>query len=76
MPFVTRSGGHSEWSTIDSSGFIIDLSKYHSIEVDASGHKAALRGSVLSKSLAVALADAGLFTGRQDLIQVPFIYTS
>jgi FAD/FMN-containing dehydrogenase len=64
IPFVTRSGGHSEWSTIDSNGVIIDLSKYSGIKVDKKGRKATLRGSILSKSVAVALAEAGLFTGE------------
>jgi FAD binding domain len=67
VPFVTRSGGHSEWSTIDGSGIIIDLSKYSGIEVDREGRKATLKGSILSKSVAVALAEARLFTGEQYL---------
>jgi FAD/FMN-containing dehydrogenase len=67
VPFVTRSGGHSEWSTIDGRGIIIDLSKYSGIEVDAEGRKATLKGSIQSKPVAVALAKAGLFTGEQHL---------
>ena len=59
---MTRSGGHSEWSTIDSSGIIIDLSKYSGIEVDAAAGTATLRGCVQQKELAVRLAEAGLFT--------------
>lgn len=62
IPFVIKSGGHSEWSTIDSNGMVIDLSKYTGIEVDSSLQQAKLRGSVLSKELAVTLASAGLFT--------------
>ncbi|CAI6338931.1 unnamed protein product [Periconia digitata] len=62
VPFVTKSGGHSEWSTIDSSGIIIDLSKYSSIEVNAAEQKATLRGSILAKQVSVALAEVGLFT--------------
>ncbi|KAF2787641.1 FAD-binding domain-containing protein [Melanomma pulvis-pyrius CBS 109.77] len=61
VPFVIKSGGHSEWSTIDGSGVIIDLSKYAGVEVDARAQTAILRGSILSKEVAVALADAGLF---------------
>lgn len=67
VPFVTRSGGHSEWSTIDGRGIIIDLSKYSGIEVDAKNRKVILKGSILSKPVAVALAKAGLFTGEQPL---------
>jgi FAD/FMN-containing dehydrogenase len=62
VPFVTKSGGHSEWSTIDQSGIIIDLSKYASITVDKDNLRATLRGSILSKQVAVALAEKGLFT--------------
>ncbi|KAF7359848.1 FAD-binding domain-containing protein [Mycena venus] len=62
VPFVTKSGGHSLWSTIGEEGIIIDLSKYSGIEVDALGQRATLRGSILSKDVAVALAEAGLFT--------------
>ncbi|KAK7992146.1 FAD binding domain-containing protein [Apiospora saccharicola] len=62
VPFVARSGGHSEWSTIGENGVIIDLSKYHGIEVDVAGRKATLKGSILSKQVASALADAGFFT--------------
>ena len=64
VPFVTKSGGHSEWSTIDESGIIIDLSKYASIDIDAEQQRATLRGSVLSKQVGVALAEAGFFTGK------------
>jgi FAD/FMN-containing dehydrogenase len=64
VPFVIKSGGHSEWSTIDGSGVIIDLSKYAGIEVDSKTQTATLRGSILSKEVAVALADVGLFAGE------------
>ncbi|KAL8765004.1 MAG: hypothetical protein Q9209_007774 [Squamulea sp. 1 TL-2023] len=55
-------GGHSEWSTIDDRGFIIDLSLYSSIKVNKDAKAVTIRGSVLSKPLAVALADSGMFT--------------
>ncbi|KAI1088778.1 hypothetical protein F5B19DRAFT_505270 [Rostrohypoxylon terebratum] len=62
VPFVTRSGGHSEWSTIGDHGIVINLSKYSGIEIDAQAKKAVLKGSILSKEVAVALANAGFFT--------------
>ncbi|MCJ1385633.1 hypothetical protein MMC17_008756 [Xylographa soralifera] len=62
VPFVTKSGGHSEWSTIGSNGIVIDLSRYSSIQVDAEAQTATLSGSVLSKEVAVRLAEAGFFT--------------
>ncbi|ESZ99289.1 FAD/FMN-containing dehydrogenase [Sclerotinia borealis F-4128] len=62
VPFVTKSGGHSQWSTIGSNGIIIDLSLYKGVEVDATSNTAILKGSVLSKEVAVTLAKAGFFT--------------
>ncbi|KAI1207303.1 uncharacterized protein F4807DRAFT_183671 [Annulohypoxylon truncatum] len=62
VPFVTKSGGHSEWSTIGDNGIIIDLSKYSGIEIDAPAKRAVLKGSILSKEVAVVLACAGFFT--------------
>ena len=43
---------------------IIDLGQYKSDEVDVTSRTTTLRGSILSKEVAVALADAGLFTGE------------
>ncbi|MCJ1405309.1 hypothetical protein MMC11_008536 [Xylographa trunciseda] len=59
---VRTAGGHSEWSPIGSDGVVVDLSRYSSIQVDAEAQTATLRGSVLSKEVAVRLAEAGLFT--------------
>jgi FAD/FMN-containing dehydrogenase len=64
VPFVTKSGGHSTWSTIGNEGFIIDLSNYSGITVDSSGQVAKLTGSILSKAVAVHLADKGYFAGN------------
>ncbi|TGO07034.1 hypothetical protein BTUL_0342g00010 [Botrytis tulipae] len=62
IPFVTKSGGHSAWSTVGSDGIIIDLSLYKGIEVDVESGTAIIKGSILSKEVAVTLADAGFFT--------------
>ncbi|KAI1386031.1 uncharacterized protein F4822DRAFT_360734 [Hypoxylon trugodes] len=62
IPFVTKSGGHSEWSTINEQGIIIDLSKYSGVVVNASARKAVVKGSILSKEVATALAKEGFFT--------------
>ncbi|KAI0834012.1 FAD-binding domain-containing protein [Hypoxylon sp. FL0890] len=40
VPFVAKAGGHSSWSTIGSSGFILDLSQIKSVEVDCDVVKA------------------------------------
>lgn len=63
IPFVTRSGGHSSWSTIGSDGIIIDLSEYSGVEVDRAAKTATLTGGILTKQAAIALAEEGLFTG-------------
>jgi FAD/FMN-containing dehydrogenase len=66
VPFVTKSGGHSQWSTIGEDGIIIDLSKFSGVEVDSVAKTATLKGSVLSKDVAVALAAEGFFTGKSS----------
>ncbi|KAF7952624.1 hypothetical protein EAE96_005856 [Botrytis aclada] len=68
IPFVTKSGGHSAWSTIGGNGIIIDLSLYKGIEVYTESGTAIIKGSILSKEAVVTLADAGLFTDRHYLI--------
>ncbi|KAL4935941.1 hypothetical protein BDV06DRAFT_233829 [Aspergillus oleicola] len=62
VPFVVKSGGHSGWSTIGEEGIIIDLSHYTGVHVDVDTKTATLSGGVLSKEVAVHLAQAGLFT--------------
>ncbi|TGO59700.1 hypothetical protein BELL_1233g00010 [Botrytis elliptica] len=62
IPFVTKSGGHSAWSTFGSDGIIIDLSLYKGMEVYTESGTAIIKGSILSKEVAVTLAEAGFFT--------------
>ena len=64
IPFVTKSGGGSEWSTIGGNGFVIDLTHYSTIEVDAGARTATIRGGITQKEAAVSLAEEGLFTGQ------------
>lgn len=64
IPFVAKSGGCSEWSTIGGNGLVIDLSHYSSMEVDAKARTATIRGGVTQKEVAVRLAEEGLFTGQ------------
>lgn len=65
---MTKSGGSSAWSTIGSNGIIIDLSLYKGIEVHVESGTAIIRGSILSKEVAVTLAEAGFFTGMHYLV--------
>ncbi|PQE18750.1 FAD binding domain containing protein [Rutstroemia sp. NJR-2017a WRK4] len=62
IPFVPASGGHSPWSTIDSSGFILDLGLCKSITVEAETESVRVTGAVLMKELSVALYEAGRCT--------------
>ncbi|KAI1124901.1 hypothetical protein F5Y10DRAFT_248289 [Nemania abortiva] len=62
VPFVTKSGGHSQWSTIGKHGIIIDLGKYSAVTVNDGAKTATLEGSILSKDVAIALAAEGFFT--------------
>jgi FAD/FMN-containing dehydrogenase len=64
VPFVAKSGGHSQWSTIGENGVVIDLTKFAGVDVDTVAETATLKGSVLSKDVAVALAAKGFFTGK------------
>ncbi|KAF4620236.1 hypothetical protein G7Y89_g14584 [Cudoniella acicularis] len=62
VPFVPASGGHSPWSTIDTSGFILDLGLLKSIIVEPKSNSVKIAGAVLVKELAIALSEAGRCT--------------
>ncbi|KAI9709690.1 MAG: hypothetical protein M1820_003092 [Bogoriella megaspora] len=62
IPFVIKSGGHSEWSTIGNHGIVIDLSHYSAVNVHKAAGTVSLKGSVLSKEVAVSLAKEGMCT--------------
>ena len=64
-PFVAKAGGCSEWSTIGEDGFVIDLTRYSSVEVDRKAQTAIIKGGVVQKEVAVRLAEVGLFTGEE-----------
>ena len=66
IPFVVKSGGCSEWSTIGTSGLVIDLTEYSAINVDAEAQTATIRGGITQKEVAVRLAEEGLFTGKEN----------
>ena len=62
IPFVIRSGGHSEYSTVASPGIIVDLSDFSSVEVSLDNETALLTGSIRTGAVAAALAERNLFT--------------
>jgi len=51
IPFVVKSGGNSPWSTIDSSGLIIDLSLMNNFTVDMARETVTIQPGVLSKDI-------------------------
>ena len=61
VPFVPATGSHSPWSTINKHGFILDLSRYKAVIVDASSHTVTIKGGLLMKELQVALSKEGQF---------------
>ena len=59
---MTKSGGHSPWSSIGQEGVVVDLTKIQKITINKSNETVTITGSVLSKQVSVALAAEGLFT--------------
>jgi FAD/FMN-containing dehydrogenase len=64
IPFVPASGGHSPWSTINSSGFVLDLGLCKSITIEPGTNSVKVTGAVLVKELVNALSDAGRCTSK------------
>lgn len=65
IPFTSKSGGYSLYSTIDDSGVIIDLSEFAGVEHDRVNKTAVLKGGVSSKTVAVDLAKDGCCTSKK-----------
>lgn len=64
IPFVPASGGHSPWSTIGSSGFVLDLGLFKSITIQPDTNSVRVAGAVLVKELVHALSEAGRCTSK------------
>lgn len=62
VPFVPKSGGHSQFSTVGSDGVVLDLSPMGAVVLDEKSETATLCGGVLEKEVAVALAAAERWT--------------
>lgn len=56
IPFVTKSGGSSSWSTICQEGWIIDLSLLQTLTLNSSVRTAKIQSGVLAKKLNEALS--------------------
>lgn len=67
IPFVPKSGGHSQWSTIGQDGIIIDLSHYKDIyyNKEKEDNLVTVKGGTLMKELQTALHGRRQFTGMK-----------
>ena len=61
IPFVSKSGGHSAWSTIGQEGIIIDLSNYNKVKIDKSTKTVTIQSGIVNKQLIGALYEHNLF---------------
>jgi FAD/FMN-containing dehydrogenase len=68
IPFVCASGGHSPWSTIDNSGFVLDLGLLNAISIDSDKESVTISGAVLIQELAGALEQADRCTSMWMVI--------
>jgi FAD/FMN-containing dehydrogenase len=59
IPIVIKSGGNGPWSTISSGGWIIDLSLLSNFSLDTQNQTATIQPGVLSKTINVAVQEAG-----------------
>jgi FAD/FMN-containing dehydrogenase len=59
IPFAVKSGGNSPWSTISSPGWILDVSKLDTYNLDIKSRTATLGPGVLSKTINLAVEEHG-----------------
>ncbi|KAH7107398.1 hypothetical protein BKA62DRAFT_131990 [Auriculariales sp. MPI-PUGE-AT-0066] len=59
IPFVPRSGGHGNTSSIDSRGVLLDLQQLDQVKVDKERATVTFQSGVLSRALLKACHDAG-----------------
>ncbi|CAJ2510609.1 Uu.00g062340.m01.CDS01 [Anthostomella pinea] len=63
VPFVAKAGGHSAWSTIGSSGFVLDFSLMRAVEVDTGRQTATASAGTLIGDIVDAVAEQGYCRG-------------
>ncbi|KAJ7590272.1 hypothetical protein C8J56DRAFT_859692 [Mycena floridula] len=61
IPFVPKSGGHSLWSTVDETGFILDLSAFKGVVVDKDAKTATFQGGATIGDVYAATVPHQLF---------------
>lgn len=64
VPFVAKSAGNSEYSTIGPQGIVIDISPFSDVIVDEPHGTAILKGGITSKQVIVKLAEHGRCTSK------------
>ncbi|KAH6719336.1 hypothetical protein BKA61DRAFT_669665 [Leptodontidium sp. MPI-SDFR-AT-0119] len=62
IPFVSKAGGHSLWSTIGDEGFILDLSRFSHIGIDIE------RGNQVSVGAGVTIKEANDAAFQKELL--------
>lgn len=60
IPFVSRAGGHSLWSTVGDGGFVLDLSRFRKTSVDTGKQQITVSAGVSVKEANDATYQAGL----------------
>ncbi|KAI1407333.1 FAD-binding domain-containing protein [Hypoxylon sp. FL1857] len=73
VPFVAKAGGHSSWSTIGASGFILDLSQVRSVEVDTEKQTATASAGALVGDVVKAVNEKGYCAVTGTVNSVGFI---
>ncbi|KAK0111780.1 hypothetical protein ONS96_001049 [Cadophora gregata f. sp. sojae] len=73
IPFIAKGGGHSNWSTIGSGGWIIDLSLLRSLNINTSAQTATIQAGVLTKSINEAVTHAGFMIHTANAANVGHI---
>lgn len=67
IPFVSKAGGHSLWSTIGDEGFILDLSRFSHIGIDIE------RGNQVSVGAGVTIKEANDAAFQKELLLRMFV---
>ncbi|KAH9886360.1 FAD-binding domain-containing protein [Xylariomycetidae sp. FL2044] len=73
VPFVPKAGGHSGWSTIGESGFVLDLSLMRRVQVDTENETATASAGALVGDVVKAVDEKGYCAVTGTVNTVGFI---
>ncbi|KAI1388176.1 FAD-binding domain-containing protein [Hypoxylon trugodes] len=73
VPFVAKAGGHSSWSTIGSSGLILDLSLIRTVEINTKNQTATAGAGTLIEDVVQAVDEKGYCVATGTVNSVGFI---